>query len=207
MALVGWKADIKISGTATTMTNEAMTDLGSNVWQVTNTAKRLISPTATITVSEGTVQSVDRLYGKVTFTGTVTAPTITSTYLPTTSAAEARQWALNMSGRSLDATGFISGAASTAFRSKELGPRDVRVTLGRFTQDPSSDTIFRDALENDTTLGIELWTDHDDTEPHARIWGLSSAVSSQVNWDNLAMDQITLAGKLDNDGTAISFGG
>jgi hypothetical protein len=67
---------VKLSGSGLSMTAEATTGTGNTSYQITNTAKRVLDPTAAITVKDGGVTTVesytlDRLQGKIVFGSTV----------------------------------------------------------------------------------------------------------------------------------------
>jgi hypothetical protein len=80
--LTGKKGLVKVSGSPLTLTSEATTDAGDHLnYQITNTAKRVLDPTAAVTVKENGVTTtqpytINRLNGKVTFTDV--APFFTS---------------------------------------------------------------------------------------------------------------------------------
>lgn len=104
--LTGYSADIYIaSGTGTSMTGEAVTSLGSGVYQITNAAKRAIDPNSTFTVLDGVSTVPPQNYqvgwasGKVTFTNGYTAVgtiTVTGKYLTMAQAAQGFEWSLNV---------------------------------------------------------------------------------------------------------------
>lgn len=100
--LTGYNADIYIvSGTGTTMTGEAVTSLGSGVYQITNTAKRAIDPNSTLTVLDGVSTVPPANYqvgwasGKITLTNGYTlggTMTVTGKYLTLAQAAQGIDW-------------------------------------------------------------------------------------------------------------------
>lgn len=104
--LTGYSADIYIaSGTGTSMTGEAVTSLGSGVYQITNTAKRAIDPNSTLTVLDGVATVAPQNYqvgwasGKITFTSGYTPTgtvTVTGKYLSLSQAAQGFEWSLNV---------------------------------------------------------------------------------------------------------------
>ncbi len=112
---------VKIGGTPTSFTDEASTTTVTNkVYQITNSAKRIWSPTATITVKNGGVAVdpvadpyvINRLTGKVTFTAT-TARVITfsGTYLPMTTIAKSKSITWEKGNEVLDDTTFDSNGS------------------------------------------------------------------------------------------------
>src|SRR4051812_25153572 len=109
---------VKLGGTPTAFTNEATTATVANkVYQIANTAKRVWSPTATITVKDGGVAvnavtdpyTINRLTGKVTFAATTARViTISGTYLPMLTIAKAKSITYDRGAELLDDTTFDS---------------------------------------------------------------------------------------------------
>lgn len=107
---------VKATGTSTSMTDEATTNTSGKTYQVTNSAKRVIDPTVAITVKDDAVavdaadiESVDFLFGTVTFVGGYTvngAVTITGNYLPLHTLSYAREFEITDSNMLPDATVF-----------------------------------------------------------------------------------------------------
>ena len=69
--------DIKIfeKGGTTTLVAEATTPLGGNVYQITDITRRIFDPTATFTVSVGTITAINYFEGKIT-TDSGSTPTV-----------------------------------------------------------------------------------------------------------------------------------
>lgn len=118
MAVASWGSTLKVSGgTAVVITNEACTSLGGGVYQVTNTARRILDPATAIVVKDtgvtvaSTFYTLDILFGKVTFVGyTPTgAVTVTGAYLTVTAVAEVRNFSIEMKADLADSTTFDSG--------------------------------------------------------------------------------------------------
>jgi hypothetical protein len=96
MTKAGRLTVVKVSGTAVAMTGEATTTTDNTVYQITNTAKRVLDRDATITVKDGGVATaetytLDRLGGTITFTSADPGRVITvdGDYLPMSTAAYA----------------------------------------------------------------------------------------------------------------------
>ena len=113
--LTGKKALVKVSGAALTLTNEATTDAGAHlVYQITAAAKRVLDPTAVVTVKEDAVPSVaaytlNRLNGTVTFAvarGAVVVVTVSGSYLPQSTAISCTDWNLTLSGIAADVSEY-----------------------------------------------------------------------------------------------------
>lgn len=134
MAVAAWGNTIKVSGgTAIVITNEACTSLGGGVYQVTNTARRILDPATAIVVKDTGVTvaasfySLDILFGKVTFSGyTPTgAVTVTGAYLPMTAIGEARAVAIDCKADMLDSTTYDANGV----RVKVAGLRDFTLSF------------------------------------------------------------------------------
>lgn len=136
----GNAADIYIaSGTGTTMTGEAVTSLGSGVYQITNAAKRAIDPNSSVTVLDGvatvpkTNYQVGFASGKITLTNGYTASgtiTVTAKYLTLAQAAQGFEWSLD--------TEVILEESHTfgdAWKERTLVNRSGSVTFKRFLND------------------------------------------------------------------------
>lgn len=134
MAVAAHTTVIKQTGDSVVMTTEACTSLSSTVYQITNTAKRIIDPDVALTVYDNGSPvadanvTIDYLFGKVTSTaGAFTGPvTITGAYLATWAVAEARGFELNFSAEMLESTVM---AAATANRSRHMGLKDCSGTV------------------------------------------------------------------------------
>lgn len=103
--LAGSSADVYIAtGAGTSMTGEAVTSLGSGVYQITDAAKRAINPNAALTVLDGVSTipaanySVGYGSGKITLTNGYTlggTMTVTGTYLTLAQLGQGFEWTLD----------------------------------------------------------------------------------------------------------------
>jgi hypothetical protein len=201
MPTAGYLANVKVSGSAVSMTTEAMTSLGSNLWQITNSAKRVISPSATLTIAGGTVLWVDRLFGLVKFTGAATTPTVTGSYLPMTTVASGRSWSVSCKASNVDATTFINGAASTAFVSRKQAILDVSGSIGALWVDGLGASF----IDTSALACVELYTVYSAT-PDLKCWAYVSGDSLNTGFDQLVSEDFQFEGAIDNDGRSFSFG-
>lgn len=149
-ALPGYSTTLRIPGTSTAITDEACTAVSSTVFQITDTAKRVLNPAVALTVKANTVTqavglyTVDPLFGKVTFAVAPTAPvTITGEYFPMLTVAEVFDASLSQSYTVLDSTVFGSDGVKT----KTLG-------LGDFSG--SFSTLKLLSYDNDTGGGTQV---------------------------------------------------
>lgn len=103
---------VLLSGTSVTMTGEACSQDAGLVYKITNAAHRLIDPAVALVVKENgssssQVASVDLLRGRITFSGTPSAPvTVDGAYLPVAGVNYVADFDLNISATLLDTTGF-----------------------------------------------------------------------------------------------------
>lgn len=118
MPLAAHSTTVKVSGAAVGVTGEATTHLGSNVYQVTTSARRIMDPSVTPVVKAGGVAvssalySVNYLFGKVTFTAPPGgAVTIDYSYLPVAALASVKGFSVQADNGLQDATTFDSAGA------------------------------------------------------------------------------------------------
>lgn len=153
MANPGFTVVLKLSGTSTAFTGEATTNTTGNTYQITDTTKWALDPTAAVTVYDTGVPvaagnvTVDFLFGKVTLSAPPGgAVTVDGSYLPLWAVAEARGFEVNMTGAMLEDTVMSS---STTVRSRMLGLLDA---LGSVS---SLDPLTTDIDSGGTTLKPE----------------------------------------------------
>lgn len=138
--LAGRSADIYIvSGTGTTMTGEAVTSLGSGVYQITNTAKRAIDPNSTLTVLDGVSTVPPANYqvgwasGKITLTNGYTlggTMTVTGKYLTLSAAAQGTEWSVTP-----DVTLQETQTFGDSWKEHTAVMRSAQITFGQFYND------------------------------------------------------------------------
>jgi hypothetical protein len=142
----GYLTEVKIGGTATLLTSEAMSTYSSvaNTFRVTNAAKRVLDPATAVVfnddsglISAAAISKLDRLFSVVTFTSAPHGDVrVSGKYIPVSRIGGANKYALNMSMVMLDDTDF----SSTGDRSRSVGLFDVQVTVSRF--DPNDQVIY-----------------------------------------------------------------
>ena len=138
--MAGNAADIYIaSGTGTAMTGEAVTSLGSGVYQITDTARRAINPNAALTVLDGVSTIPAANYqigwgsGKITLTNGYTlggTMTVTGEYLTLAQAAQGFEWSYD--GEVLTEESQTFG---DAWKERTLVMKSGSVTFQRFYND------------------------------------------------------------------------
>lgn len=134
MATAAWQVAVKVTGAAVAVTAEATTFLTGKRYQVTNAARRILDPSAAITVKDNGVAvaaanilAIEHLFGIVEFVSgyTVTGPvTLDASYLPTYSVAECNSISTSISRELVDSSVFES-----QWRKKTPGLLDFSGTL------------------------------------------------------------------------------
>lgn len=158
MAIKGYLARVKVSGSPVAMTAEATTATGNQVYQITNAAKRVLPYSNSITVKVGGVATttgftINRLNGKITFdTVLVRTVTVDGFYLPTTVAAEAKEFSVTLNTDILDATKFTSGG----YKESAAGLNSAEGSISEFF---SLDRYFEDSLVAGSPIVVELYPD------------------------------------------------
>ena len=103
--LAGGSADIFLAtGSGTSMTGQATTNLGGGVYQITLSTRRAINPNASLTVLDGATTVPSSRYqvaygtGKIIFAGYTPAGAITVTgeFLTLSKAAQGTEWSLDV---------------------------------------------------------------------------------------------------------------
>lgn len=190
----GKDCQIKISGSALTLTNAAVTNIDNQSYQITDTAKQVLDLATSVTVKVGgstttEAYTMNYLNGKVIFAtvnagrGTVT---ITGKYLPLTVAAYAHTSSSNMACEMKDVTPF-----GVTHKKRMAGLKSASGTLSQFNV---ADTIYSAALVAGLPIVIEsraISTDEperfyallDSTEVTAAIDGVQDNKISWVSYD------------------------
>jgi hypothetical protein len=150
----GYVASILRNGTSTEMTTEAMTNIGGNTWQITDASKRIWDRTATFTFSAGTVESINHLFGQVTFTGVVTNPTIVSgKYFPTATLGCSNSFSLTQTADTTDTTCFETASVNGGFATFRPTLKTVELELSGFYR---ANNDFYSLLQGRDELIVEI---------------------------------------------------
>jgi hypothetical protein len=155
----GYVASVLRNGTSTSFSDEAMTDLGGNVWQITDATKRILDRTATFTPSTGTIASIDYLFGKITFTGTVVAPTLSGKYFPTANLGCSNSFSLTQTSDTTDTTCFETASINGGFATMRATLKTVELELTGFYR---ASNQFYDLLQGRGELIVEINPDGND---------------------------------------------
>lgn len=210
MSIAGRKALIKVSGTAVGFTDEATTANGVRQrYQITDTVKRVFSPTATIVVERDTgggygvvpttEYTLNRLLGTVIFAlaqPVGTAVRIDGSYLPMSTAAEAKSYTWELTGQNAD-----SGIFGDTWMTRQQLKKDIRGTIGQFR---SVDPYMETQLLADTTVVLQLYSDST-AEADMLAYVLLNSQQVQAVVDGFVEQTVEWEGVIDDDGHAVSL--
>lgn len=159
----GYVAKLMKTGTATLMTDEPMSVVTGQTYQITATSKRvldrftaIIVEDNNIAVPEADIESYDHLFGQVTFKPgyTVTGPvTISGKYLPLASIGSANGFTLTQTVNAIDDTTFDIAQATNGFRSFRYGLKTVALEVSGIY---SQANAFAALLASRAELVIEI---------------------------------------------------
>ena len=155
MGAAAYQTTVKKHGTGVPVTSEAVTSLGSNQYQITDTTRRLIDPATAVVFNDtgGTVPvvSVDRFNGIITTDGSEDAGPWDAdfTYFPTVNLAGSNSFDFELGGDVLDETPLGGSGA----RERTYGLHDVTITIDRY--DPLTRELITAKLGENPVL-IEI---------------------------------------------------
>jgi hypothetical protein len=153
----GYVASVLRNGTSTAFTTEAMTGSGAT-WQITDTTKRIWDRATLPTVSTGTISSINYLTGTITFTGTVSAPTVTGRYFPTAALGCSNSFSLTQTSDTTDTTCFETASVNGGFATYRATLKTVELELSGFYR---ASNEFFDLLQGRGELIVEVNPDGD----------------------------------------------
>jgi hypothetical protein len=201
---------VKIGGTPTSFTDEATTATVVNkAYQITNTAKRVWSPTATITVKDGGVAVdasadpyvINRLTGVVTFTATTARViTISGTYLPMSTIAKSKSITWQKGNEVLDDTTFDSAG----YEENIPGIHSVTASLGRNWESTYA-AIFKAAIINGSLLVIQIFHDSG-AAADVLFWARPTKQAISIATRSIIGEDLSFVGSSDADLRVISLG-
>lgn len=160
----GYTVDILKSGTPTTLTAEATSLVSTRIYQITNTAKRVLDPATAVTVldnavavSAANIEYIDYLFGIVKFISsyTPTTPiTITGKYLPMTVMAKYRNFSLKMTMEPIEDTDIPAAQANSGHRT--FNPAGLKTVALEVDTVYATANGYRASLVARDTLVIEV---------------------------------------------------
>ncbi len=201
---------VKVGGTPTSFTAEAVTVLTTNKkYQITNTAKRIWSPTATITVLAAATPvdpvadpyAINRLTGVVTFTNTTArgTVTITGTYLPMLTVAKSKAVTYEHGNEVLDDTTFDSNGYDESIP----GIRMIAATLGK-NWEVTYAAIFKAAILNGTLLVIQIFHNKN-TAADLAFWARPTKQTINIATRGIIEENLSFVGSSDADLRVVSL--
>jgi hypothetical protein len=159
----GYVATLKKGGTPTTMTQEATTLVSGKTYQINDTAKRLWDRNTTvvvrdnaIAVSAANIQSIDYLFGKVTFVSTYSVNgtvDVSGKYLPLATLGKGNSFTLTQTAEAINTTDFATAQANGGNMTHDPGLRTVSLEISGFYDITNA---FHQALLDRDELVIEV---------------------------------------------------
>lgn len=196
--VAGHRTAVKLSGTPVAITNEACALVSGSIYQVTNTARRILDPDTAIVVKDGgatvnaSLYSIDPLFGRITFSGhtVVGAITLDGAYLPTHVAVESRSVSIGCQRKELEDTVFGDNDRTFLLGLKhaegEIGGLDVLTT----DLDAGGDTLVVEQLHSNDTKKLLEVTLNPDTPRYFRCWVRFPELGLEANFDELVKSTI-----------------
>ena len=160
--LAGYQAVFHKTGTSTAMVAEATTELTGTTFQVTDSAKRVLDRTVTITANASIsgdvtadISAVDHLFGIVTFSTDLSGETVTisGNYLPLSAVGTAREFSLTMNAEAVDTTDFATAQSNGGYSTFTPGIKTVSIDASGFY---NSSNGFRDLVTGRSELIVSI---------------------------------------------------
>jgi hypothetical protein len=148
----GYVASVLRSGTSTAFTTEAMTGSG-DTWQITDATKRIWDRSEDVTVSTGTIESINYLTGTITFTGSVSTPTVSGSYFPTVNLGCSNSFNLTQTSDTTDTTCFETARENGGFATHRATLKTVELELTGFYRAANQ---FYDMLQGRGEMIVEI---------------------------------------------------
>jgi len=158
----GYVANFKKSGTSTAVEGEAMSVVSGKTYKINDSNKNVWDRTATIKVYDGVtdvtdkVESVDHLFGQITFLASYTVVgdvTVDVKYLPMSSVGTARDFSLTMNAESVDTTDFATAQANGGYNTFIPGLKTVSLDASGFY---SATNAFKDLVTARNEMIVEI---------------------------------------------------
>jgi chitodextrinase len=202
-ALAGKKAKIVAYGSSISFSGEATTATGDQIYQITDTTKRIWCKECNITVLDSATPTtenyiLDRLTGRVIFeTSAVRDITLDGEYLPVADIGCAYEYTYTLEADNVDFACF-----EDEYTSREQTLKDFSASISKFW---NPDQYFLNKLDSDEDFIVEFYSDGS-VDPDLRAWAkvATNEISGAV--DGLVEESIDLEGCVDIDKRAISFG-
>lgn len=203
--IAGRRALVKVTGSPVVFTDEAVTDIDHQTYQITNTAKRVWDRATTLVVKvggspTGESYTFNRLNGKVKFAtvnagrGTVT---LSAAYLPLSVAIGAKGYSVSLEATVLDDSDFDGLGTRAGFGSCIVGMKKCSGTVG--VRIDTTSTYFSDKLIDGTPLVIEFFPDRSGS-PFLTVWASLNKKSIQAAMDAIQESEVAFIGTADDQG-------
>ena len=190
--LAGHLALVKKAGTSTAMSGEAMSLVSGQVYEVTDSARRILDPEVAITVYDNAIavaaadiENIDYLFGRVTFDSgySVTGPvTLDANFYPTVNIAAAKEWSASHTRDIAETTTFGDNA-----KGKKALLKDATGNISAFAE---IDSEILAAFNSADNFFIE-WDPAGDGTRVKRYWVLFEGLETTASTDALVEDGIT----------------
>jgi len=213
MALAGRKALVKASGAAVAFLDEPTTKVTANtVYQITNTAKRVLDRTATITVevdadgagaggfvvADPSTYTLNRLTGTVTFSadqGVDAVVRMDGSYLPLTTVAEARSYSYALAGENATDNEF-----GDSYVTRLQVMKDASGSLSRWYD---TSTYWQDAFTGGTVFVLEFYSDST-AAYDLKMWAILDTNALSAAFNGLVEQEVAFSGTVDSDNRMVT---
>ena len=134
----GYMATVKKVGSSTVFTDQATTLVSGKTYQITDATKRIWDRSAAFVIEDGVtdvtaqVESIDFLFGKVTFLASYTpagAITVTGKSFPTTAIGSIKGFTLTQNADAIDNSDYATVQANGGYKTHQPGLRTVSCEL------------------------------------------------------------------------------
>ena len=204
MVYAGHKCKVRVSGSPLTLTDEATSTADDLTFQITDAAKRVLDPTADITVNvdgvaaDPSTYKLNRLDGSVTFKTAQTGATVTISgqYLPLSDVAEAHEFSYALEANNEDVSTFQSD-----YVKKEQTTKDFTAELAAW-HDVNVD-VFVEAIRGGRIMVLEFYVNG---VLDIRAWCLAASDEIESSADGLVEESIEFEGTTDKEERMIHIG-
>lgn len=213
--LATYNATVKVTGTSTAFTGEAMALVSGKIYQTTDTTKRIWDPAVTPTIYDNAVPvaaadfTLEYLTGTVTFDPSyspTTPITADGSYLPTHAVVLAREWEYEARAELLDVTVFAAPGVRTRLPGllDASGSISTLDTLETDLDSGGGEIKLRTVMSGRTAIILELgmpdgalnvFRIHIGSEDWSNV--VDGILTSTVNWELAATTAL--------DGTIVGF--
>lgn len=214
MAVAGYKAQVNVSGSPISFTDEPTTpNADYTAYQINDSTKRVWDSQADITVEQSTdggttwnavdptTYTLNRLTGTVLFDSTLASGDkvrVSGQSLPMSKAAEAYEYKYKIEAYNQDQHEF-----GQVYTKKVQGLKDVSGSITRWYQ---TNSFFYDALNNGDVVVLEFYSDSSADVPDLKSWAVLSGDKPSVKVDGLVEEEIDFEGTQDRDGKVVALG-